>query len=190
MKPAQALLASLALGLLLLGGCASEAKHADAWAGVHQLVAVVSPTQGNNAHGVVRFTQVDGGVRIVADIEGLTPNAHHAFHIHEFGDVTSSNGTSAGGHFNPEKQPHGHPEDAMRHAGDLGNLTADATGRAHYERVDTHISLTGMMDPIVGRAVVVHAGEDKFTQPVGDAGGRIAYGVIGVAKVEAPPAAK
>ncbi len=180
---------------LTLGGCDHHNMvHAHPWAGVNELVAVVKPTGANTAHGVVRFTKVsaikDGdisGVRIVADFEGLQPNSIHAFHIHEFGDATKADATSAGSHYNPAHNPHGKPGDEKRHAGDLGNLQADANGRAHYDRLDDQISLVALHNPILGRAVIVHAGEDKFTQPVGDAGSRIAIGVIGVAFV-APPA--
>ena len=64
-------------------------------------VCVVHPTKGHNAHGVVTFIKVDGGVKVVADIKGLKPGSH-GFHIHEYGDCSAPNGTSAGGHFNPE----------------------------------------------------------------------------------------
>jgi len=119
--------------------------------------------------------------QVVADIEGLNPGQKHAFHIHQFGDCTSSDGMSAGGHYNPEGHQHGLPEKEMRHAGDLGNLTADNDGKAHYEITVSNISVAGMKNPIIGRGVIVHAKVDDGSQPVGNAGGRIACGVIGVA---------
>lgn len=142
-----------------------------------QARAVLNPTKGNRAQGMVTFTQVDGGVSIVADIDYLEPGKH-GFHIHEFGDCSAADGSSAGGHFNPKNTKHGSPEALERHAGDLGNVAANAKGHAHYERIDRVITLEGP-DTIIGRSVVVHANEDDYkSQPAGNAGGRIACGVI------------
>lgn len=139
--------------------------------------SALHPTQGNKVTGTVTFTAVDGGVRVIADIEGLTPG-EHGFHIHEFGDCSAPDGTSAGGHFNPTKKEHGAPENSERHAGDLGNVTADANGKAHYDRVDNVIELNGP-NTIVGRSVIVHAKVDDYvTQPTGNSGSRLACGVI------------
>lgn len=150
-------------------------------ASVTKAVAVLSPTKGNNVSGAVTFTKVEGGVKIVADVMGLTPG-QHGFHIHEFGDCSAPDAMSAGGHFNPHHMQHGAPEASVRHAGDFGNLEADASGKAHYERVDTTISLDGA-DSIVGHGVIVHEkADDLKTQPTGNAGVRAACGVIGVAK--------
>jgi Cu-Zn family superoxide dismutase len=148
---------------------------------VTKAVATLSPTQGNNVSGVVTFTKVDGGVKIVADVSGLTPG-QHGFHIHEFGDCSAPDAASAGGHFNPMHRQHGGPDSEMRHAGDFGNLDADASGKAHYERLDKVISLDGP-ESIIGHAVIVHAkADDLKSQPSGNAGARVACGVIGVAK--------
>jgi Cu-Zn family superoxide dismutase len=126
------------------------------------------------------FTVVDGGVRVVADLDGLSPGKH-GFHIHTYGDCTSADGTSAGGHFAPHGRPHGAPTDTERHVGDLGNVVADADGHAHYDRVDPIIALHGE-NSIIGRGVILHAGEDDLTsQPTGAAGARVACGVIGIA---------
>ena len=144
-------------------------------------VAVLSPTKGNNVSGVVTFTKVEGGVKIIADVTGLTPGKH-GFHIHEFGDCSAGDATSAGGHFNPSHMEHGAPDASMRHAGDFGNLEADESGKAHYERVDTMISLKGA-DSITGHGLIVHEkADDLKSQPTGNAGARVACGVIGVAK--------
>jgi len=148
---------------------------------VTAVVAVLVPTQGNDVRGTVKFTKVAGGVRVVADITGLKPG-EHGFHIHEFGDASSADGMAAGGHFNPAAAAHGAPTAAVRHAGDLGNIKADASGRATLDQVDPKLSLEGAAS-IVGRAVVVHANPDDLaTQPTGNAGGRVAVGVIGVTK--------
>lgn len=138
---------------------------------------ILNPTQGNKVQGVVTFTKVEGGVKIVAVVSNLTPG-QHGFHIHEFGDCSAPDGSSAGGHFNPKNVQHGAPDALERHAGDLGNLVADDHGNAHYERIDKVIRLEGP-DTIIGRSVVVHANADDFkTQPTGNAGGRQACGVI------------
>jgi Cu-Zn family superoxide dismutase len=139
------------------------------------------PTQGNAAKGTVYFYRTDQGVRVVAEVTGLTPGLH-GFHIHQYGDCSAPDGTSAGGHFNPAAEPHAGPDAARRHAGDLGNLSADTSGSARYDRVDSHIRLSGP-DSIVGLAVIVHAQPDDLTsQPTGNAGARVACGVIGTAR--------
>lgn len=147
---------------------------------VHPAVCVLNPTVGNKVMGTVRFTEVVGGVKVVADIRGLTPGKH-GFHIHECGDCTFPDGSSAGGHFNPKKMNHGSPMDAMRHEGDMGNIEADASGKAHLEYVDKTISFQGETS-IIGRSIIVHEKEDDMkTQPSGNAGARLACGVIGIA---------
>jgi Cu-Zn family superoxide dismutase len=144
-------------------------------------VAVLHPTEGSRVAGTVIFTRVAGGVQISATLEGLAPGKH-GFHIHERGDCTAPDGTSAGGHYNPDGHPHAGPDAKVRHMGDLGNLEADQNGRATYERRDDYVTLNGAKS-IIGRAVVVHAAEDDLnTQPTGNAGGRLACGVIGLSK--------
>ncbi|HTD87532.1 MAG TPA: superoxide dismutase family protein [Candidatus Binatia bacterium] len=138
-------------------------------------------TQGNKAEGTVRFTQEGNSVKVAGEITGLTPGQKHAIHIHEFGDCSAPDGASAGSHYNPEKHEHGLPDKAQRHAGDLGNLEADASGKAHLELTLNNITIAGNKNPILGRAVIVHAKPDDGGQPVGNAGGRIACGVIGAA---------
>ncbi len=155
--------------------------HGEAWASVKQAVAVLHPTAGNKCRGILRFTQVGEAVKVVADVEGLNPGQKHAIHIHQFGDATSTDGMSAGGHYNPEGHAHGLPETQNRHAGDLGNLQADSEGKAHYEITIQNVTVAGLKNPIIGRGVIVHAEVDDGGQPVGNAGGRIACGVIGVA---------
>lgn len=156
--------------------------HQAAWSAITKAVAAIHPTQGNTCHGSVQFSQVGEKVKIVATIEGLKPNQKHAIHIHETGDCTSADGSSAGGHYNPETHQHGLPATEKRHAGDLGNLQSDANGKAHYEITVDNISLVGMKNPVLGRAVIVHAKEDDGGQPVGNAGARLGCGVIGIAK--------
>jgi Cu-Zn family superoxide dismutase len=144
-------------------------------------IAVLLPTAGSNVTGTVTFTASGNNVKVVADITGLTPGKH-GFHIHEFGDCSDPKAASAGGHFNPAHKQHGAPDAGERHAGDLGNIEADASGKAHLEMTDSVMKFSGA-DSIIGHAVIVHEkADDLKTQPTGDAGGRVACGVIGVAK--------
>lgn len=148
---------------------------------VNKAVCVVYPTQGNAVTGTITFTRVDGGVRVVADMQGLS-KGKHGIHIHECGDCSAADGTSAGGHFNPMGESHGAPMDAMRHEGDMGNIEADDSGNAHLDYIDKSISLEGSAT-IIGRSVIVHEKEDDLkSQPTGNAGPRVACGVIGIGK--------
>jgi Cu-Zn family superoxide dismutase len=150
---------------------------------VTSAVAVLYPTLGNDTEGVIRFEKMDGIVRIYGDITGLTPG-EHGFHIHEYGDCSAGDATSAGGHYAPRGMPHGAPADSLRHIGDLGNIEADANGTATINFSDSIIRLNGK-HAIVGHALVVHGGSDDLeSQPSGDAGSRVACGVIGVAPTE------
>ena len=163
---------------LLITGCQSNEAGKDVR--VNKAVVLLEPTQNHRVRGMVSFTATESGVRIVADVEGLTPGKH-GFHIHEKGDCSAPDASSAGGHFNPTNLHHGAPDVEDRHLGDLGNLEADSKGYAHYDRIDKVIVLHGA-NSIVGKAVIVHEKEDDLTsQPVGNAGGRVACGVIEVA---------
>ena len=168
--------------LLVAGFSAQPQTPAEKPAGPSKAVAVLHPTAGNKVSGTVTFTQVADGVRIHADIAGLT-SGNHGFHIHEFGDCSAADATSAGAHFNPTHQPHAGPDATARHEGDMGNVQADASGKATLEYVDHQISLTNGERSAIGRSVVVHVkADDLKTQPTGDSGARVACGVIGVAK--------
>jgi Cu-Zn family superoxide dismutase len=148
---------------------------------VKKAICVIRPLGDSKVEGAVLFTQRDGFVEINAELTGLSPGLH-GFHVHEFGDCTMDDGTCAGGHFNPTHMPHGGPDSAQRHAGDLGNLGADQDGVAELQYNDRVIQLTGPRS-IVGRSIIIHEkADDLKTQPSGDAGKRIACGVIGIAK--------
>ena len=167
------LIAALALAL------ATNAQADDG--AVTKAVAVLYPTKGSSVSGTVTFTKVDNGIRVVADVEGLTPG-EHGFHVHAIGDCSAPDAMSAGGHFNPEGHQHAGPDAENRHAGDLGNITADASGKAHYDRVDAGLALEGRHS-IIGRSVIVHEkADDLKSQPTGNAGARVACGAIGIAK--------
>jgi Cu-Zn family superoxide dismutase len=112
----------------------------------------------------------------------LIPNSEQAIHIHEFGDCTAPDATSAGGHYNPGGHEHGLPTQAVRHAGDFGNLKSDANGVAALDFTVDTITINGPKNPIIGHGVIVHAKLDDGSQPTGNAGPRVACGVIGWAK--------
>ena len=143
--------------------------------------AQLKPTKGSKTFGEATFEEEgDKLVRVVVFVQGLKPGQEHGLHIHEKGDCSAPDATSAGGHFNPQGKPHGQPGSAEHHAGDLPALKADKSGRAHiYADVDT-ITLKAGPNSIIGRAIVVHADPDDYkTQPTGNSGARIACGVIG-----------
>ena len=144
-------------------------------------VAVLHSASGSSVTGTVSFTEAAGGVVVKVELSSLTPGKH-GFHIHEFGDCSAPDATSAGGHFNPMAHPHAGMDTAMRHAGDLGNIEAGPDGKAMISFIDKGLELTGA-NSIAGRGVIVHANADDFTtQPTGNAGGRVACGVIGWAR--------
>lgn len=143
-------------------------------------VAVIhgAGAEKDKIHGTVTFTQEGPDrVHVVAHIQGLTPGKH-GFHIHEKADLSAPDLTSAGGHWNPAHHKHGGPESAEHHAGDLGNLTADENGHAMLDATFEGISVNGT-NSVVGHSVIIHEkADDLKSQPAGDAGKRVAGGVI------------
>jgi Cu-Zn family superoxide dismutase len=139
----------------------------------------LKPTQGNNAAGSIELAAMGEGVHLSGTITGL-PAGTHGFHIHETGDCSAPDAASAGGHFNPDGKQHGAADAPEHHAGDLGNIEADASGNASVNIHANGITLeAGSANSIVGKAVIVHADDDDFkTQPTGNAGARLACGVI------------
>jgi len=141
--------------------------------------AKLQPSRESSAAGTVTFTQKGDKVLVVANVTGLKPDQEHGFHIHEKGDCSSGDGLSAGGHFNPLGKPHAHPSTPNRHAGDMPALKADGYGNAALSVELDVITVSDGPTGIVGRAVIVHAQADDYnTQPTGNAGARIACGVI------------
>jgi Cu-Zn family superoxide dismutase len=135
---------------------------------------------GSLVSGTLTLMPMPDGVHVTGEIGGLAPGSSHGFHVHEKGDCSAADGSSAGGHFNPTGSAHGKAGTPVHHAGDIDNIVADASGIAH---VDTHVAGVtlggGAASDVVGRAVVVHAAPDDYqTQPSGNSGARIACGVI------------
>lgn len=137
------------------------------------------PTQGNTVLGTVVFTKVATGLEMHAHVVNLQPLQQHGFHIHEKGNCKSPDGSSAGGHYNPEGKAHG-ALGAEHHAGDLPALQANELGvaDAHLLLTDLNFGIGGAKD-IAGLSLIVHAQADDYkTQPSGNSGARIACGLI------------
>ena len=143
---------------------------------VTKATAKLESKSGSKVTGTITFTKTGDDVEVHGNIENLTPGTH-GFHIHEKGDCSATDAASAGAHFNPTKQKHGGPDTAERHTGDLGNIEADKSGKAHIHWKGK-MSLSGA-DSIIGKSVVVHEkADDLKTDPAGNSGARIACGVI------------
>ena len=153
-----------------------------------QAICILVTAANETAKGIVHFSQENllSRTHITGAFSGLTPNHHHGFHIHQYGNL--SNGcVTAGPHFNPFGQLHGGPESAMRHVGDLGNVASDANGDGKFDLLDHQVTLHGP-NSIVGRACVLHrltddlgTADNEESKKTGNAGARIACGVIGLA---------
>lgn len=144
--------------------------------------ANLAPVSGTLVSGSLRIIAQADGVYLTGEIGGLGRGRTHAIHIHERGDCSAADGSSAGGHFNPAGVAHGRAGGGAHHAGDMDNLVANEAGVA---RVDMHLGGVtlggGGPTDIIRRAIVVHAGPDDYSsQPAGNSGARIACGVIEV----------
>ncbi len=169
----------------MIGGClglaalVALAAPGTAHAAAPKAVAKLEARSGSSVAGKATFTQQEGKVVMKVEVSGLTPGTH-AIHLHEKGDCSAPDATSAGGHWNPTSQDHGKWGRVPFHHGDIGNLVADKKGKAKLT-LESNIWTLGDGKPsdVVGHAVIVHAKEDDFTtQPTGNAGGRVACGVI------------
>lgn len=143
-------------------------------------VARLEPTQGNTVSGTLALAQSAQGVRITGAVQGLKPDAAFGFHVHEKGDCSAADASSAGGHFNPTQQQHGDPSGAAHHAGDMVNIQSNAEGIAQVDTTAAGTTLRGdAATEVLGKAIVVHESPDDYaTQPSGNSGKRIACGVI------------
>jgi len=142
--------------------------------------AELTGVEGTEVMGTVTFAEDENGVTITAEVSGVEPGIH-GFHLHETGDCSAADFASAGGHFNPYETPHAGPDAEERHAGDLGNIEIGEDGMGQLETTSDLITVGEGPASVVGRAVVLHAGEDDMaSQPSGAAGSRIGCGVITV----------
>jgi superoxide dismutase, Cu-Zn family len=159
----------VAISLVVAGSFAASPALAAGPAAAH---ADLGPASGSAVSGTVNLSAVAGGVHFDVKASGLKPGVH-GFHVHEIGDCSAPDASSAKGHFNPAAKPHG------QHAGDLPDLTADASGNAILSADVSGIELGDGATSILNRAVVIHADPDDHTsQPAGNSGKRIACGVI------------
>ena len=176
-------------GLLALAACSSTPSSTPpaspaATSTAQQATAVLASASGSRVSGKLTLAPMGDGVHISGEVGGLAPNGQFGFHVHEKGDCSAVDATSAGGHFNPATAAHGRAGTAAHHAGDMDNVTSDATGVA---KVNVHLrGVTlggGAANDVAGRAVIVHAAPDDYrTQPTGNAGARLACGVIKVVR--------
>jgi Cu-Zn family superoxide dismutase len=145
-------------------------------------VVNLASASGSLVSGRLSVVPMNNGVHLTGEVGGLSPGSTHAIHIHEKGDCSAADASSAGGHFNPAGAPHGKVGSGAHHGGDMDNIVANAEGVA---KVDVHASGVtlggGAVNDVAGKAVIVHAAADDYrTQPTGNAGGRVACGVITV----------
>lgn len=169
------LFTAIVLGTVL-SGCKTNSDNA----GSKTLTIPMTPSSGSNVNGSAVFTEKRGKVTLVARIAGLKPGIH-AIHIHEKSDCSAADGSSAGGHWNPDFKAHGKFGTGEYHKGDIGNFAVNENGEGTimFETDEWCIGCTDATKNIVGKSLVVHADADDFvTQPTGNAGGRIACSAI------------
>ncbi len=187
--PRLALVTTLAAALAACASTAPQTATPDAPAmtkhntsTAKQAIANLASASGSLVSGRLTLVPMGDGVHITGEIGGLQANSSHGFHIHEKGDCSAADASSAGGHFNPAAKPHGRTGHGAHHAGDGDNLVADAQGVARVNAHFSGVSLGGgSANDIAGRALIVHANADDYSsQPAGNAGARVACGVIRV----------
>lgn len=135
----------------------------------------INSKSGTQTQGTAKFVQTGKNVEMDLNVYKLTPGIH-AVHIHEKGDCSSTDGSSAGGHWNPTNHDHGKFGSETFHMGDIGNLNADKDGTARmvFKTDKWCIGCKDETKNIVGKSLIIHAGRDDFkTQPTGNAGGRV-----------------
>ena len=165
--------------MLCLGGSWAGAEPQAPSKPAHAQAILAGTAPSSPITGTVSFMDTPEGVHVMARVAHAS-RGPHGFHIHEHGNCGDS-GNAAGGHFNPRAVPHGYlPRDgaSQAHAGDMGNIDVGADGEGTLDVVLPGLSLTRGTDAIAGRAVILHENADDFGQPTGNAGGRIACGVI------------
>lgn len=172
----------------VVGIVGSSPNNTDIICAVEWASVALTPTVNSTVKGALYFKHIynDTKVYVTGQISGFAPNTTHAYHVHEFGDLSSSNAINMGSHFNPLSTPHGLPYTDPRHIGDLGNLFADSTGSVTINSVFNQSLAQGftLSSSIIGRGLVIHALADDGSQPVGNAGSRLAQGVIGISNAQ------
>ncbi|MCO4753954.1 MAG: superoxide dismutase family protein [Bacteriovoracaceae bacterium] len=170
---------TLTCSLILSVSCAAQQQNEQAKIKIEES-AVRGQIRGV-PDGEVIFTQAPkgSGVQMIVNVSGIKKPGFHAIHIHEK-PICDGNFTSAGGHYNPDDKPHGHPEESKHHIGDLGNFRSSATGSIVESRVYKHLSMNPNSQNYVGnRALIIHSKADDYsTQPTGGAGSRIGCAIL------------
>ena len=166
---------------ILLVGCDRAHQQAGVLptADTKQANAMIGSSNDSGVTGMAVFTQNGDQITFTVEIQGASPGLH-AVHIHEYGDCSAPDGTSAGGHWNPTDVAHGKWGVGEFHLGDIGNITVgeDGTGRFTLTTDLWEIG-TGSDVDVVGQSIIIHADADDFvSQPSGAAGARIGCGVI------------
>ena len=172
MRRGQMVMAGLIIGLLAPAAWADTGK------------AVIRGTaDGSSVSGSATLTDTAGGLQVAMQVSGVL-RGKHGLHIHQYGEC-GDQGSAAGGHFNPDKVPHGFlPSDGLTkaHPGDMGNIEVGPDGSGSLTVVLPGVALSGSQYSVGGRAIVLHEKTDDFGQPTGNAGGRIGCGPILLAK--------
>jgi len=160
--------------LVGLGGAAAVSAAAG-----DKATATIESKSGSKVTGKAEFTELaSGGTKVEVWIENATPGTH-GLHIHEKGDCSAPDGSSAGGHFNAAGNPHAAPADKARHNGDLGNIEVGTDGKGHLEITSDLLTVSPGPDSVVGKSVIFHEkADDLKTQPTGNAGARYGCGII------------
>ena len=170
---------------ILLVGCDRAQQQAGVLpiAPAKQANAMIGSSNDSGVTGMAIFTQNGDQITFTVEIQGASPGLH-AVHIHEYGDCSAPDGTSAGGHWNPTDVAHGKWGEGEFHLGDIGNITVGEDGMGRITlTTDLWEIGTGSDVDVVGRGIIVHAGADDFvSQPSGAAGPRIGCGVIVLAE--------
>jgi len=157
---------------------APEGATGAAPSGAKTVEVAIQPKSGSSISGKATLTETADGVRVVLALEHV-PAGEHGAHVHEKGDCSAPDGSSAGGHFNPAGNPHALPATSPHHLGDLGNITIDGSGNGHLDIVAPGANLkAGDPNSFLGRSIIIHEKKDDGGQPTGNAGGRIGCGEI------------
>jgi superoxide dismutase, Cu-Zn family len=173
-KPGLFAVVGIAAGALVWLSCASLGASDGA-----QATSMIESRSGSKVTGKATFTELaQGGTKAEVWIENATPGVH-GLHIHEKGDCSAPDASSAGAHFNPTGNPHAGPMDLKHHNGDFGNITIGPDGKGHLELTSDMLTVKPGPNSVVGKSVVFHEkADDLKSQPSGDAGGRLGCGVI------------